>query len=103
MFDDFFNVVKLRFNGGDEDEAPSFKCPRCQKTTPGKTMQENMQVCPNCGYSSRLTARDRLRMTCDKDNLGSAKSIINNGGILENEFRNSEGEIEQRYWITICN
>ena len=45
----------------------------------------------------------KVLMTCDKDNLGSAKSIINNGGILENEFRNSKGEIEQRYWITICN
>lgn len=46
---------------------------------------------------------EKVLITCDKDNLGSAKSIINNGGILENEFRNSEGEIEQRYWITICN
>ena len=25
-------------------------------------------------------------MTCDKENNGSAKSIINNGGILENEI-----------------
>ena len=46
---------------------------------------------------------DKVLMTCDKDNIGSAKAIINNGGILENEFINSDGEIEQRYWITICN
>lgn len=46
---------------------------------------------------------DKVLMTCDKDNIGSAKSIINNGGILENEFINSNGVIEQRYWITICN
>ena len=44
---------------------------------------------------------DRVLMTCDKDNIGSAKSIINNGGILENEFVNSDGAIEQRYWIDI--
>lgn len=44
---------------------------------------------------------DKVLMTCDKDNIGSAKSIINNGGILENEFVNSDGEIEQRYWIEI--
>ena len=44
---------------------------------------------------------DKVLMTCNKDNIGSAKSIINNGGILENEFINSNGEIEQRYWITI--
>ena len=29
---------------------------------------------------------DKVLMICDKDNIGSAKSIINNGGILENEF-----------------
>jgi len=44
---------------------------------------------------------DKVLMICDKDNIGSAKSIINNGGILENEFINSDGEIEQRYWITM--
>ena len=27
---------------------------------------------------------DRVLMVCDKDNIGSAKSILNNGGILEN-------------------
>ncbi|MBR5995207.1 MAG: GNAT family N-acetyltransferase [Eubacteriaceae bacterium] len=44
---------------------------------------------------------DRVLMTCDKDNIGSAKSIMNNGGILENEIINSDGVIEQRYWITV--
>ena len=44
---------------------------------------------------------DRVLMTCDKDNVGSAKSIIKNGGVLENEFVNSEGVIEQRYWLPV--
>ncbi len=44
---------------------------------------------------------DKALMVCDKDNTGSAKSIINNGGVLENEFVNSEGVTVQRYWITI--
>jgi predicted acetyltransferase len=39
-------------------------------------------------------------ITCDKNNTGSAKTIINNGGILENEVINGD-EITQRYWITI--
>ena len=46
---------------------------------------------------------EKALMTCDRDNVASAKSIINNGGILENEFINSDGVIEQRYWISICN
>ena len=43
---------------------------------------------------------DRVLMVCDKDNIGSAKSIINNGGVLENEIIDGE-VIEQRYWIEL--
>ncbi len=44
---------------------------------------------------------DRVLMTCDKDNIASAKTIIKNGGVLENEVVNEEGRIEQRYWISL--
>lgn len=37
-------------------------------------------------------------ITCDKNNTGSAKTIMNNGGILENEVINGN-EVTQRYWI----
>lgn len=43
---------------------------------------------------------DRVLMVCDKENIGSAKSIQRNGGILENEIT-VEGVIEQRYWIDL--
>ena len=43
---------------------------------------------------------DRVLMVCDKDNIGSAKSIMNNGGVLENEIT-VEGVVEQRYWIEL--
>ena len=43
----------------------------------------------------------KVLMICDKDNIGSAKSIIKNGGILENE-RMENGRIEQRYWIDLA-
>lgn len=36
----------------------------------------------------------------DKDNVGSAKSIMNNGGVLENEVE-VDGVMEQRYWIDL--
>ena len=44
---------------------------------------------------------ERVLMVCRKDNVGSAKSILRNGGVLENEFTDSEGFVEQRYWITL--
>ena len=42
----------------------------------------------------------KVLMVCDKDNIGSAKSIIKNGGILENE-QIENGKTEQRYWIDL--
>ena len=44
---------------------------------------------------------DRVLITCDKDNIGSAKSIRKNGGILENELVTADGAIVERYWIAI--
>lgn len=44
---------------------------------------------------------DEVLMTCDKDNIASAKTIINNGGVLESEFINEDNETEQRYRITL--
>lgn len=43
---------------------------------------------------------EKVLMVCDKDNIGSRKSIVNNGGILENEIE-IDDEIVQRYWINL--
>ena len=45
----------------------------------------------------KLGIKDVL-MCCGKDNVASAKSIVRNGGVLENEVE-EDGHIEQRYWI----
>lgn len=45
---------------------------------------------------------ERILISCHKENTASAKTILLNGGVLENEVvdhRNSE--ILQRYWITL--
>ena len=43
---------------------------------------------------------DKVLLVCDKDNIGSVKSIIDNGGVLENEVL-KEGKLIQRYWIML--
>ena len=43
---------------------------------------------------------DKVLMVCEKNNIGSRKSIINNGGILENEIT-VDNEVLQRYWINL--
>lgn len=62
------------------------------------------------GYATKMIALalnecrklniDRVLMVCNENNIGSAKSIINNGGMLENEIEIG-GNIEQRFWISL--
>ncbi len=40
----------------------------------------------------------QVLMVCDKDNIASAKTIVKNGGVLENEVM-VDGKIVKRYWI----
>ena len=43
----------------------------------------------------------KVLITCRKDNVASAKTIIKNGGVLENEVQNDaeDNVVMQRYWI----
>jgi Predicted acetyltransferase len=43
---------------------------------------------------------ERVLITCDKNNIGSAKTIMKNGGVLEDEIVD-EGRVTQRYWIAM--
>ena len=43
---------------------------------------------------------DRVMMACDDTNIGSAKSIENNGGKLENKIEDG-GKLVRRYWIEL--
>ncbi len=41
---------------------------------------------------------DRVLLTCDENNLASAKTIEKNGGVYENSLRRDE-KVYKRYWI----
>ena len=47
----------------------------------------------------------KVLLTCDKENIASRKTILSNGGILENEIKDnrylSKSGIIQRYWISL--
>jgi len=43
---------------------------------------------------------EEVLVTCDKDNIASAKTILSQGGVLENEAQD-DNEIVQRYWINL--
>lgn len=50
-----------------------------------------------------LIEEDKILITCDDDNIASAKIIESNGGVLENKIINRDGKEEfltRRYWIS---
>lgn len=53
----------------------------------------------------RIMGKQKVLITCDKDNIASSKTIIANGGILENEVHDEpllgKSGIIQRYWIKL--
>lgn len=53
----------------------------------------------------RALGMDRVLVTCDPENIPSAKTIQANGGVLENEVTDTSGlshsGIIHRYWITL--
>ncbi len=51
---------------------------------------------------ARAHGIERVLVTCDTDNMGSARIIRKNGGVLENEvISERSGKPVSRYWITL--
>lgn len=38
-------------------------------------------------------------VTCDEDNTVSAKTILNNGGVKDESFVDTDGTVKRRFWI----
>ncbi|MFD2044175.1 GNAT family N-acetyltransferase [Ornithinibacillus salinisoli] len=57
-----------------------------------RILAEALKKCKDIGIS-------RVLVTCDEENIGSAKTILNNGGIEDRSFVDSEGSVTRRFWI----
>lgn len=67
-------------------------------------------VCRGKGYATEMLALaleqcrtlglHRVLVTCNRTNPASAKVILHNGGVMENELEN-DGIVTQRYWISV--
>ncbi|MEN1968079.1 GNAT family N-acetyltransferase [Lentibacillus sp. N15] len=55
-------------------------------------LKEALKKCRELGI-------DRVLVTCDEDNVGSAKVIINNGGIEDASYQDTDGTVKRRFWI----
>lgn len=79
MLEDLFNLVKQRAAGDNKAEKRPdsstipddllFKCPRCGNAMFKEDFIGSSKVCSECGYHARLTAKERLDITIDKDSF----------------------------------
>lgn len=79
MLEDLFKMVKDRFNEEQKEEADSsaleipkdllFKCPRCHNVFYMDEFEKRKKTCPACNYHARLSAKERLDITVDKDSF----------------------------------
>lgn len=60
----------------------------------GKEMlRMGLEICKNMGF-------EKILICCNANNIGSVKTIIGNGGILDSEGM-FNGEKIQRFWVTL--
>ena len=45
------------------------KCPECGKMIFAKTVEQNLNVCPDCGHPMKIGAEARMRMLLDEWSL----------------------------------
>lgn len=79
MLEDLFKTVKDRFNAEKSEtekvKAPEipkdllFKCPRCQSVIFMDEFEKRRKTCPSCNYHARLSWKERLEITADKDSF----------------------------------
>lgn len=54
-----------------------------------------------CLREARALGLERVLICCNTENEASARTIVRNGGVLENEVIEEDGTPVQRYWISL--
>ena len=78
-----FNTVKSKLGFGSKHEDMVLTCPKCNAEKSFREMSDNLMVCPECGHHCRMTARERIKMICDKDSFNEMFSNIKSEDFLE--------------------
>jgi len=68
------------------------KCEACGKVIYEKILNENLKVCPKCGYHFRLTAPERINITLDENSFQESNQEISSLDPLNFRSRHSYKE-----------
>jgi len=76
-FERTYNRIKRGKKKIDVPDGLWTKCTNCSGIIYNKRLEENLKVCPNCGYHFYLGARERIEITLDKDSFVEYDSGVN--------------------------
>ena len=110
MLEDLFKMVRDRFNDDKTEdtkqESPEipkdllFKCPRCQSVFYMDEFEKRRKTCPVCNYHARLTWRERLEITADKDSFEPFDAEMNSKNPIGfPEYENKIKELQDKNGI----
>jgi acetyl-CoA carboxylase carboxyl transferase subunit beta len=54
----------------------NFECPNCKKESLYGEFENNLKVCPHCGFHSRLSWQDRLKFTADQGSFVESDAAL---------------------------
>ena len=58
-------------------------CPSCKTALLSGDLNDNMHVCPKCGYHFHLNARQRISIICDEDTFSEINGGIKSTNIID--------------------
>jgi acetyl-CoA carboxylase carboxyl transferase subunit beta len=82
----WFRKPKQKLRASDRRELPTDvfdKCPQCGEILYRARLEQNLFVCPNCGYHHRITAEDYLRVLLDEGTFEETDADLRSGDPLE--------------------
>ncbi|MCD6257351.1 acetyl-CoA carboxylase carboxyltransferase subunit beta [Candidatus Aerophobetes bacterium] len=75
-FERTYNRIKKGKKKIDVPDGLWTKCVNCSEIIYNKTLDDNLRVCPKCGYHFYIGARRRIEITLDKDSFVEYNSKI---------------------------
>ena len=60
-----YTIVKVAKRRGDIPSDLWTRCEECKELIYNKKLDENMRVCPKCGFHFTLNANERVKATLD--------------------------------------
>jgi acetyl-CoA carboxylase carboxyl transferase subunit beta len=94
-----YTVLSSTKNDKQQAKVLWTKCEGCDETIYNKEWEENLKVCPKCGYHQRISARDRISLLLDDESFHEEDAHVSSADPLA--FVDGKGPYKEKLRATI--